>query len=283
MNFQEKQEQILGIVDDLKVDDATSNKNYLLKIGNKVYNLVASEIQDINEDLIRKEMEESLEVKRNIIKEQIREQMNEVSLMVSSIKAEYDRKEKLLKERMATAVPMPDVRWEHARRGLSVVRGNGMGELIWLVKRTYNPKYLDFKPIESTYVKKMMTNIYIRILTRDDCVTLVSTHSMGTLDFFDHYHQRSPDCWGNWTIPSKWNTPDDIISIADAASAVLENINGMSLARRNPRHLPRIDTLRHHVINENVQAQQTNQAVRVSTTGLREGLGVNNDQDIWGN
>mgnify|MGYP003608958147 CR=1 FL=1 len=125
-----------------------------------------------------------------------------------------------------------------------------------------------------------MTNIILRVVTKDNNVLSVSTHSMNTLDYFEHYHQAHPDCWGTWVKPATWKNADDILRIADDAMAILANINTMSIARRTPRALPRLDTLRHHVMNTPITEETQN--VRVSTTGIREGLGAMGD-DSWGN
>jgi hypothetical protein len=271
---------MIQTADDLKIDDLTT-KTVTVRLGNKVYDLVPSHIETIDvESQIRQEIEDKLIEKRMKIKEAIKSKMSEVSSLVSSIQDEYERKERLLKDTMSKSVPMPNVTWSHAQRGLSIVKGGNRGELYWLVKRTYNPKYIDHKNIEPLYVKKLMTNIYIRIATKDDTITSITSHYMNTLEFFEHYHQAHPDCWGNWKKPTHWKTPDDIIQAADDAIAVMENINTMSIARRNPALMPRLETLRRHVMAEVTAPKQ----VKVSTTGMREGLGAMAPaEDVWGN
>lgn len=267
-------------VDDLKVDDFSS-KTVTIRLGNKVYELVPSRTDDLDvEAQIRKEFEEKLVEKRMKIKDTVKDKMTEVSALVSSIQDEYDRKERILKDTLAKSAPMPNVTWEHAVRGLSLVKGSSRGEIIWLVKRTYNPKYIDHKSIEPLYVKKLITNIYVRIITIDNSITTISTHYMSNLEYFDHYHQARPDCWGNWKKPTSWKTPDDIIKAADDAIAVLENINTMSIAKRNPALMPRLETLRRHV----KAVAEAPTEIKVSTTGMREGLGAMAPSDeIWGN
>ena len=206
--------------------------------------------------------------------------MSEVSALVSSIQSEYERKEKILKDTMSKAAPMPEVTWSHAQRGLSIVKGGSRGEIIWIVKRTYNPKFMDHKSIEPLYVKKLMTHIYIRITTRDNAVMGVSSHYMNNMDYFDHYHQARPDCWGNWKYPKSWNTADDIIKIADDATSVMENINTMSVAHRTPSLMPRLETLRRHLAKDPIAPP----VVKVGVSDMREGLGMNApNSDIWGN
>jgi hypothetical protein len=267
-------------IDDLHLDDFSS-QTVTIRLGSKVYELVPSRIEDLDvEEQVRKEIEDKLVEKRMKIKDTVKARMSEVSALVSSIQDEYERKERILKDTLAKSSPMPNITWYHAKRGLSLVKGDARGELIWLVKRTYNPKYIDHKSIEPLYVKKLMTNIYVRIITRDDHIVGISTHYMSNLDYFEHYHQSHPDCWGNWVKPTSWSTPDDIIKAADDAIAVMENINTMSIARRNPAMMPRLETLRRHV--KTVAEAPTE--VRVGTTGMREGLGaMAPSEDVWGN
>lgn len=278
----EYNKSMIATVDTLKLDDNFTSKTVTLRLGNKTYELVASDNNfEVDEDMIREEFEERLTEKRLKIKDSIKSKMAEVSAMVSSIQDEYDRKERILKDTLAKAAPMPDVTWEHAKRGLTIVKGQGRGEIVFLIKRTYNPKYFDHKNIEPLYVKKLMTNIYIRIITRDKQIIGVSSHYMNTLDYFDHYHQSSPDCWGSWKYPTKYERIDEIIKIADDAIAVMENINSMSIAHRSPALLPRLETIRRHVMPD---APTAPKAVKVNVTGIREGLGIQEpSQDVWGN
>jgi len=272
---------MMATVDNLNIEDLRT-ETVTLRLGDTLYELVPKKGQPLDiEEQIRKEFEDKLSDKRNKIKDTIKSKMNEVSAMVSSFQDEFERKEKQLKDTLAKAAPMPDVTWEHAKKGLSIVKGNGRGEIIWLLKRTYNPIYLDHMNIEPLYVKKLMTNIYLKITTRDKQIIDVSTHYMNSLEYFEHYHQRRPDCWGNWNYPREYKTIEDIIVIADQAMAVLENINTMSLAQRNPRLLPRLETLRRHVLKDAPTAPST---VKVGTAGIREGLGMATpNDDLWGN
>lgn len=272
---------MMATVDNLNIEDLRT-ETVTLRLGDTLYELVPKKGQPLDiEEQIRKEFEDKLSDKRNKIKDTIKSKMNEVSAMVSSFQDEFERKEKQLKDTLAKAAPMPDVTWEHAKKGLSIVKGNGRGEIIWLLKRTYNPIYLDHMNIEPLYVKKLMTNIYLKITTRDKQIIDVSTHYMNSLEYFEHYHQRRPDCWGNWNYPREYKTIEDIIVIADQAMAVLENINTMSLAQRNPRLLPRLETLRRHVLKDTPTAPS---AVKVGTAGIREGLGMATpNDDLWGN
>ena len=180
---------MMATVDNLNIEDLRT-ETVTLRLGDTLYELVPKKGQPLDiEEQIRKEFEDKLSDKRNKIKDTIKSKMNEVSAMVSSFQDEFERKEKQLKDTLAKAAPMPDVTWEHAKKGLSIVKGNGRGEIIWLLKRTYNPIYLDHMNIEPLYVKKLMTNIYLKITTRDKQIIDVSTHYMNSLEYFEHYHQ----------------------------------------------------------------------------------------------
>lgn len=265
------------VVDGIDIDSIRT-EGMTVRIGGKLFDLSLSKIQDNDiEKAIRDELSKKVSDQMKQVKEILKQKRLESSMMVNSFMEEYERKEKSLKDLLDKSAPMPDVTWAHAEKGLSLVKGDKRNELVWLAKRVYNPKFVDRCPIEPLYVKKLMTNIYIVVRTVDNVVARVSTHYMNNLRYFAHYHQTSPDCWGSWNWQRKWETPEDIIKIADEAEAVLENINTMSIANRRPALLPRLDTLRRHVSNT-----PANIDVKLSATSIREGMnGI--DQDIWGN
>lgn len=275
-----KFEEINNIVDCLSLDtnDLTSSK-VSLRVGNKLFDLVPSNVTELDiEKSIRAELEKKLSDKKDEIRKAIKMKMDEVSSFVSTLQREYEVKERELKRKLSSAQPMPEVNFSHAQRGLSVVKGDN-GKIIWLIKRTYNPKFVDHTPIEPQYIKKMMSNIIIKIVTENDMVLSISTHYSSNLDYFEHYHQSHPDCWGNWVKPTTCKTADEILKMADDAISVLENINTMSIARRNPRLLPRIDTLRNHLVRTTNHVQETT----VRTSLQRDGISGTSENDIWGN
>lgn len=274
--LEEQHNNMMATLEQLDVNDIKMN-GVTLRMGNQVFQLVASLSEPFDvEEQIKKEYQEKLTLKLSKIGDQIKSKMAEVSIMVSSYKEEYDRKEKILKDTMAKSAPMPNVTWAHAQRGLSVIKGDERGKIIWLVKRVYNPKFVDRNPIEPLYIKKLRNDIFVAIITADDKVVGVSTRRMDGLEYFDHYHQIRPDCWGNWTWPKTFSSPEDIIKIADDAMGVLENVNTMSIAHRTPRGLPALATLRRHIIMDPSQAPVTptrTRTVAVDTTV---------DTDTWG-
>lgn len=277
----EYQKNMLVTLDDLDVNTIISD-GISIRIGNKLYQLTATKEEPLEiEEQIRREFQTKITLKLAKIGETIKAKMAEVSGMVSSFTEEYERKELLMKDTLAKSAPMPQVSWAHAKRGLSIVKGDGRGEIFWLVKKLYNPKLVDNDVIEPLYIKKLMTNIYIVIRTTDKKVVGVSTRYMNSLEYFDHYHQARPDCWGNWKWPANWETADDILNIADQAIGVLGKINTMSIANRAPSLMPRLETLRKHVTRSK---DALGKDIKVDVATARESVSPTGPMnDSWGN
>jgi hypothetical protein len=122
--------------------------------------------------------------------------------------------------------------------------------MYYLVHGLYWPKYVDRQAIEPTYTKKMISHIVIMFRTEGNRIKEITTRKPIGFDYFDHYHQAKPDCWGQWKFQRNFRGCDDIIKIAQEAQIVLENVNSGSVANRNPRGLPRKDTLNRHLLPE---------------------------------
>ena len=229
-------------IDDVKLDFVT------LRIGDKIVKLkkVSDEPIDIINE-VKDEYKQKITDKLSKISDIVNDNLLSALQLTDSIKQEYDRKEKDLKSKLLKALPMPEVTYDHAVKGLSITKGQRVGKLMWYVRRTYFPKFLDRRPIKQRTIKKMITPIIIMIETLNNKITGVSTRKITNLDYFEHYHQSNPDCWGNWKWNTEWKTPEDIIAVADEAMSVLENINGASLAMSSPRRLPRISTIRRNL------------------------------------
>ena len=170
---------------------------------------------------------------------------------------ELERKERNLAAKYNNAAMMPDITYDHAKKGLMVVRNAGKNdELLWLFRGRYQCKFFKksrakkSKAIDKTLRKRLVKDIIIRVRTRGINVVEVTTHNPDAdMSPFWHYHKMSAtsDCWGSWTRPSSWSTPDDIIRCAKDALAVLETINEGSVAKDNPAGLPRLDTVRENL------------------------------------
>jgi len=252
-----------------------------IRIGGRMFKLKKVEAADMDiEKEIRKEYSKKLSEKLSNLGKAITDKMDEAMSLTNQIRAEAERKEAKLKKKLEDTNIMPDVTFDHAKKGLSVSKGY-RGEVYWYVRRVYWPKYVDRRPIKSSYVKKMITPIIIMVTTKGNKITGVSTRQIGTLEYFSHYHQSSPDCWGQWHWINKWESPYDIIKTADDAISVLENINSNSLANRSPRGLPRWRTLQRNleeVRETSVETPRDN----LTRSGIdRDRETANGDDSIW--
>lgn len=267
-------------LDSVDIDKIISD-GLSVRVGDKVLKLnVISQIAIPEVVEIKEEFRQKLNEQQRLIKTKINDKINEITEYHHSMRIEYKRKEKELKDILARSAPMPDISYNHAQQGLSVVKGDGKGCLIWLIQGVYWPKTLDHQQIDPKFSKKMISNIVYMVETRDKMVTSVSTRKPIGLDYFSHYHQSRPDCWGKWKNRSSWNTPNDIIKIAREAEAVLENINTGSIAEQNPRGLPRKSTLGRHLIETKkpVKMGTLNQTARRS--GITEEI-RREDGEVW--
>ena len=280
--MKEKMEQFRSVLNDLdEIDiDKVKTNGMTLRMGNKLITFKSIEESSISvEDEIRAELREKINSQQKIIRDKINNKISEMIEYFNQIKREYLRKERELKKTLENSQIMPNVTFNHARRGLSVLKGNGR-ETIWLVQGVYWPKTIDGKLIEKKFSKKMISPVVFMIKTRDKKVLDISTRQPIGLDYFQHYHQSQPDCWGHWHHPDSFETPDDIIKIGREAEAVLENINTGSIAIQSPRGLPRRATVYKHISKdkENDTLGALNQQVR------RSGISVDtrtNDLDVW--
>lgn len=242
---------LFDTIDSIDVDNIRAN-GFSVRMGTTILKLEVSNEQNLSiEDEIRKEMKELLKNQLNNVKGRINEKINHMQSFVDTIKREYDRKEADLRTQLDNAVSMPNIKFEHASKGLSVVKGDGRNKLIWLVQGIYWPKFVDRKPIDAKFSKKMLTNIIYLIRTEGNILSSCSTRKPIGLGYFQHYHQNNPDCWGDWNPKRTWSDPYDIIKCAREAEAVLENINTGSIAKSNPAGMPRKTTLMRYVLNRN--------------------------------
>jgi hypothetical protein len=268
-------EQLESIdVDNIHADGVT------LRLGNRILKLVHQEDIPTNiEDEVREEFRAKLAEKLEVIKRNINDKVYQMSEFVNTLRREYESKEAVLERKLRETYMMPEITHRHAQSGLSVVRGSRPNQFIWIYQGFYWPKFVDRRAIEPAYVKKMMSNILIVVKTKDSYVTDVTTRKLQDFEYFQHYHQSNPDCWGKWHWKETWRTPDDIIAIAQEAQVVLENINTGSIANRTPRGLPRQETLLRHLLPEgegvsrlkDLRASVRRTGVRAEGTRVDEG------------
>lgn len=248
--------EMFSEIDSVGVEDLKTN-GVTLRSGNKIikFEVVSEEIHPI-EDEIREEVRIKLAEKMAEVKENLNTRINDMMNLTRQVKDEAERKVRDYKAKLNNTQIMPDVTHAHAKKGLSVVKGEG-DETIWLIRGVYWPKYVvdqndEYRQIEPRYAKKMMSEVVFMIKTTGKVVKNVSTRQPIGLGKFHHYHQRTSigatDCWGKWKFNTSWTTPNDILKIAKEAEAVLETINTLSMATENPRHLPQKNNLEQHLL-----------------------------------
>lgn len=263
-------------VDKIKIEGMS------IRIGGKIVLIKSIEESPLTiEDEIRSEFKEKINEQQKIVRDKVNFKINEIIEFHNQKRIEYKRKEEELEKKLKDCRVMPDITFSHAEKGLSIVKGSGNNDLIWLVQGIYWPKYVDGKEIEKKFSKKMITNIIFMIKTKGEIILEVSTRKPIGLSYFSHYHQSKPDCWGRWHYKKEWKTPDDIIKVARDAEAVLENINTGSIANHSPNGLPRKTTILNHIVKNSENQENVgilNQQVR------RSGIVIDNrsnDLDIW--
>ncbi len=270
-----------------KIDvDAIELDGVTLRLGNRILRLAIDEDSPLEaEDQIREEFREKIASKLTVIKQNINDKVEEMSNFVNTLRSDYERKEIELQRRLDTVVAMPDMGHDDLYSGLSVARGSYSNEVYWLVQGIYWPKYVDRRAIEHNYTKKMISHIIICVVTKGDKITGVSTRKPLGFDYFQHYHQSNPDCWGDWSYPRNLkgkNHAQEIIRIAQEAQIVLENINTGSVATRNPRGLPRKDTLLRHLLPEGEGVGQMRNLRQDSRRiGVKPGGIQINEDNFW--
>ena len=260
-------------VNKINLDGAT------IRLGGKVLKLTLDKNDDTTtiEQEIRAELQNKLKVKMRDLSSFVDTKMGEAFVLVDSLKSEYLRKEKMLNDKIAKSNPMPDITFEQAQKGLSVIpTNNGIG---WLVRRTYWPKFVDDSVIEPKTQKKMITNVVVYIVTLGEKVIELSIRQLANLNTFDQYHRG---CWGNWQYQAnKIKNANDVLALADQAIAVLERINTMSVARRNPDGLPRLDTLRRNSARSSADALSQVHDMTISNNLTRTGVIQGLNEDVW--
>jgi len=275
------------VLDDISIDDVRS-EGMTVRIGGKVVKLQVTEEVTLPEDEIRAEYSAKLTEKLQRIRDILNEKVSEMSYMVEQNRVDYEEKERELQERLSSANIMPDITYDLAKSGLSVVkkhsRHTGPDVLTWLYQGVYWPKYVDGNPIEPKYAKRMISPVTLEIVTEKDRLQRVTVRKTIGLGKFEHYHSMDSqnDCWGQWVFPKNWKEPKDILKVAQDAMAVLENVNTHSPGNRSPNGLPRLSTLEQHVLRGE---EARNVTYTTSRTDERAGINENTDRgesrSVW--
>lgn len=274
-------ESIDSVLTELSIDDVKS-EGMTVRIGGRVVKLEITEETTLPEDDIRAEYSEKLTRKLQTIKEKVNEKLSEMSYMVEQNRMDYEEKERELNDRLSSSNIMPNITYEEAKQGLSVV-SDGNGKMVWLYQGVYWPKFVDGRPIDPKYSKRMISPVTIVIKTEDDRVNSVTVRKPIGLGKFSHYHGMSArsDCWGEWNIPSHWKEPSDILSIARESLVVLENVNSHSPGTSSPTGLPRLSTLQQHLVSpDSVQSDEYTPTRADERSGIVPETSVNTTA-IW--
>lgn len=269
------------VIKGLTLDDIRSQA-MTIRIGGKLVKLevVAEQVDDTSK--IVEDLKAQFREKLKGIQTHINEKASEIENVISTYRNDFEAKERALEKRLSEANLMPDINREHGYKGLSVVKGGGRAYdgrpdiYSWIYRTVYKPTRLDGQPLDPTFAKKMITPVIIEVTTEKEKVIAVRTKKyVGDYDF-PHYHKN---CWGEWKYTTeKWKTADDILRICEKAIAILDNINSGSPADRNPAGLPRLETVRKHVITTNPGAGSI-----VSNDRGNERSGVNavSPETVW--
>lgn len=241
--IKETMDNVMNDINDFSIDDLKSN-GFTIRSGNKILKMTVQEDCDNTsiEDEILNELRDKLSERLLNIGAKIKGKLDEMSTFVSTVKNEYESKKRDLDKKINSSNIMPDITYEHTQKGLSLTKGYD-GTLLWLVQSVYWPKYIDDRVIDPKYSKRLVNHVILTIETSGNKVMNVGVRKPIGLGTFNHYHR---ECWGQWSPPREWKTPDDILDIAHQAEVVLETINTGSLADHSPRGLMRVSTLRKH-------------------------------------
>jgi len=254
----ERQVEMIEVLESITLEEIKAS-GLSLNFAGKTFRFSDMEVIE-DEDLeekIRGEFREKLNAQQQRIRDKINTKINQLLTMHQQKQNELERKERQLQERYNNAAMMPDITYTHAKKGLMVVKNEGVhDELLWLFRGKYQAKFFKKsrakkpKSIDRALRNRLVKDIIIKIRTKGSQIVEITTHNPdANMSPFWHYHKMSndSDCWGQWQKPSSWSTPDDIVFCAKDALAVLETINEGSVATSNPTGLPQIETVRDHL------------------------------------
>lgn len=270
-------------LDHVDVEDVKL-KGFTIRAGDKLVKLQVIQEEPISiENEVREEYRLKIRAKLQEIKHRLNKKINDVVDMTTKIRQEAEKKEREMKEKLRRVKAMPEISWREATKGVSIVAGENKDEIIYLIRGIYWPKFVDERPIDPLYAKKMITPIVFLIRTTGRRITELSTRKPMGLDLFPHYHQQNPDCWGDFNYPKNFSKVSDLLDIAREAEAVLENVNTHSIASRNPRGLPRKDTLMRHIVSKETGKEKAKK-IKLKTEDVRIGVDAQRrsaEEDIW--
>ena len=270
-------------IDSVNIDEIKLN-GITIRAANKLVRLeIVHEEEIAIEDEIREEYRIKLRGKLQEIKTRLTDKINDVMAMTSRVRAEAESKERELNDKIRNIKAMPNITWNQAKAGVSVVQGENRNEICYLIRGIYYPQFINEKPLDPAYAKKLISPVIFFFKTTGDKIIEFSTRNPQSLAYFPHYHQQNPDCWGEFKYERHFNNVDDLIKIKNDAEAVLQNVNTHSIASVNPRGLPRKATLLRHVVTNDVRIEKQS-GVKLTVDQRRRGVDdairVSNE-DVW--
>lgn len=230
-------------------------------------------------DDIREEIKKTYQDRLYKLKDVINDKLYSLSENFESIKEKLEDELEKTKDENSKFV-MPDITVEHAKEGLSVVRGADTEELVWLYRGLYRVETIDGKSIDPEVSESTVTPAIMEIITNGNRVTSVKIRRWDNMKPFVHYHsigsEADSDCWGDWEFQIQWETPDDIIELAEHGFAILTDVNSSSPGDRSPSFLPSIDDLFNSIVDE--VSDEERQNMSSFTNRL---VGRNEREYIW--
>lgn len=271
-----RKDEMVEVLESITLD-AIKTEGLSLNFGGKTFRFKDLEIveEENLEEKIRTEFREKLNSQQQRIREKINTKINQLLTMHQQKQNELDRKERQLQEKYNNAAMMPDITYDHAKKGLMVVKNSGRhDELLWLFRGKYQAKYFKKsrakknKSISKDLRGRLVKDVIVRIKTKGTQIIDVAVRNPDTtMSNFDHFHTN---CWGSWKHPTRYSNPDDIVRCAKDALSVLETINEGSIANRNPSGLPSLETVRNHLTNMNADFED-----------VIDGKKKKDDPDVW--
>jgi len=248
---EEKKKEIFDLIDSYSDSDTSTDikdlvsKGIKMYVGGHVVNFEISDIEELPADKLKEDVKVQFQEKLVKIKESIESKLDSLSESYESLREKLD--DEIEKAKVDNSkVEMPEIKRDHAVRGLSVVMGNVPEEFIWLYRGQYMVNTIDGKYVEIEMTRKTSIPMIVEIKTHGKDVVNVKLKKPRGLSFFRHYHSTdsgTTDCWGDWDYHLKWETADDIIDIGRHALNILKDVNTDSPGESSPPGLPTIDQL----------------------------------------
>ncbi|MFW6046879.1 MAG: hypothetical protein ACOCP4_03725, partial [Candidatus Woesearchaeota archaeon] len=152
-DIEEKKKEIFDIIDSYGGSDVSGSIKDLISegiqmyVGGHVVNFEISDVKELPSDKLKEDVKNQFQEKLNQIKEAINDKLYSLSESYESLKEKLDDEiEKCKSENVK--VEMPEIDYEHAKQGLSVVKGSSPYELIWLYRGKYMVNTVDSRYIE---------------------------------------------------------------------------------------------------------------------------------------